>query len=1116
MSMAPATSRRALQSEIRRVARVEKRLLLVHGIASFAALVLGMILLAGLADYLLRLRDPGLRWGLTGLVLVVGGSAFRRRVWPVLRYHRSDVSTAQRIERFFPEMGDRLSNAVAFLETARPETTAGSSALRHVVVEQAWADARRLPLRTSLAPAVSRRALARLAVMVAIAVGVSLLDPATSRLAAQRLAFPWGDLPWPRRHVLEFVDPPRYLGPGQDFEATVIDRRGDPPDLVTIQLWFEGDDASQIQHRAMRFAGGRLVHRLSNVQRSFRYRAVGGDDDTMDWIELSLVEPPQLASVQVRVTPPDYLGAIPYDAVGPVTAVAGSQLAWHGRAAQPLSEIRLHVDPIDALAGEPTPPWSAELASDSETFHWPAARQPGWPLEQSGSYWFELVDIERRAFSLDPCELRMRVDQPPSIRLLPLSRDGMVTPQAELELTIVAEDDFALKSLELRISRSGGEDLVVPVWTRAEPPSGVTLMPPPPVDLQRVVHTLDLAPFGLQAGELLDVVAVGSDYLPQAGTSSEQRLRIVSREEFEQRFAQQQSELAAQILESVRLQQASKSQAESVRSELERSGQVERADLERLQSAELNQRRVPQLVSEDNRSILSRVREARQELERNRLERPDVAERLEWLEGELRKLAGEDLPAIQRDLLEAIKLAPPDLASPQPVPETQAATLRSAVERQQQTLERLESIAQQLGEWESYRRFAQEAQQLWQEQQQLREQTEALQPKTVGRELRELASAERAALKRLEQQQGDLTRRWEHLLERLGNKESALAESEPELAENLAAGAELARRRNVSGTLRDAAQRLEQNRLGQAIEEQRTAAEGLEQVSRALAGRDPPSAEDSGNRQRRQAEQRAQEELRQRLREFFSTVEALEVRQGELQAETRDTAEQVGDEATEAARSSGRQLGEQQQRLAVETEVLQPLIQHSLLFTWQLERIVSEMNGATTALDGLAWDAAGGHQESARRRLRELLQSLEPLTQRDPQEPPSTDEPPDEEEADDESGSGPRLGLEELRLLRVMQNELFQETRQLAERIARGDTDDVADLEVVRLRLASEQERLARLLIALMGGASDEHDGKDAGEPARPGSTRPAETPRGEKQRQQQLLDDLDQQLLPR
>ena len=100
-----------LQTRVQQVARRVGRLAWVYAWGRFAIAALSVIFAVCLLDYLVRAHDPGVRVIVSLAVLALLGWLFSRLV---LR-GRSDVLTpvqvAQRIERRFPQLGERLSSA---------------------------------------------------------------------------------------------------------------------------------------------------------------------------------------------------------------------------------------------------------------------------------------------------------------------------------------------------------------------------------------------------------------------------------------------------------------------------------------------------------------------------------------------------------------------------------------------------------------------------------------------------------------------------------------------------------------------------------------------------------------------------------------------------------------------------------------------------------------------------------------------------------------------------------------------------------------------------------------------------------------------------------------------
>ena len=75
----------------------------------------------------------------------------------------------------------------------------------------------------------------------------------------------------------------------------------------------------------MNRVGDVMVARRENVRESFAFRAEGGDDHTMRWLDVEVVEPPQLESLSITVHPPAYTGLPPAPAERHLEVLAGTR-----------------------------------------------------------------------------------------------------------------------------------------------------------------------------------------------------------------------------------------------------------------------------------------------------------------------------------------------------------------------------------------------------------------------------------------------------------------------------------------------------------------------------------------------------------------------------------------------------------------------------------------------------------------------------------------------------------------------------------------------------------------------------------------------------------------------
>ena len=111
----------------------------------------------GLLDFLLRLYDRGARWMLSLLALGAAGFAAWKLLGPAWRYRPALVQVAYRIERFFPQLDQRLSSALDFLSQDEADKTAGSPDLRRAVVAEAEALSENVDFRQAIDSRQPRR-----------------------------------------------------------------------------------------------------------------------------------------------------------------------------------------------------------------------------------------------------------------------------------------------------------------------------------------------------------------------------------------------------------------------------------------------------------------------------------------------------------------------------------------------------------------------------------------------------------------------------------------------------------------------------------------------------------------------------------------------------------------------------------------------------------------------------------------------------------------------------------------------------------------------------------------------------------------------------------------------
>ncbi|MHC4401321.1 MAG: DUF4175 family protein [Planctomycetota bacterium] len=1190
-----------------------RRLLVVYGVSWMVAAALAAVIALGLTDYVFRFRDRGIRLVFSLAVVGVVGWACYRYLLMGLSTWLSDVELARRLQRRFPRLSDVLASAVQFLGQSEDDPTAGSVALRRSVIAQATADAEPLDFRHVL----DRRPVVRVALassaLCMVALALVLLDPLHSRIAVARLVNPFGGEPWPQKNHLELVEAVTRVAKGQVFEIEVVDRNGVRlPEEVRVHYQFENPDGSLTEEiEPMRFVDGAIaarrtngttdprrqdgmmVARRENVSRPFSYRVDGGDDDSMPWIPVEVLEPPSLDSITVELTPPQYTGWPMEKASGHVHALVGTRAAIRGKSSKPLESAVLCFEDGQEVEARLTDS-SRELAAE-------------FTVEQSGAYWFRLTDVEGLSGGDDArWEIRAVPDAPPSVSIERPVADAFVTPQAELLVRISAKDDLAVHRVDLHFQRSDRPDESQPPLPihvgpdRVEPESvglsggaelGRKLALPP--------YQWELSKLGLEPGTVVTFHASATDYRPGTGQSQTRRLTVITHHELAQRIAARQTAVLSELERVLDLQTKIRRQVADIELRLTEVGRLDRSDLIHLRGAEFNQRHVRSTLTSPSEGVPAQIRGLLADLENNKVDSRDVRRRMNGLLDAIDALDREQLPNVQRQLTSANKAAqaglqgkPPAASPPEPSkPDPNVARpLSAAAADQDQVIAALEQMLDQLGRWDRYRRFHAKIAQLLHDQEELTGDTKKLGQRTLTKNPEDLLPQESADLKILARRQFDLAHDLEKTQQEMDRAATDLTESNPLVAETISDALHRARELGVSARMGSAGGRIRRNQMGQAIQDQQEVVRNLKEILDILANRgeheltrlikqlleaeskladlarqqeglrkqieglegQPDDAE-----RRRQLERlrRRQQELEEEARRTARRLERLLARsasektseaaremheaarrmeQGDRQGASA-RAESARDRLEEARRQVAQRRREAETELATEQmarleQMLQALRKHEdkiLAETQRLDRLAAEQGrltrAQTTTLYALARDqrslqndtdtlidkligadvfrlalshvaeqmglAAGlldrrqtgaptqQAEVAALGRLDQLLEALQP-------EKPDEDSESSGGGADGQGPSpqappgGIALTMAELKLLKLMQQDVNRQTDELETAFAAAELNDEARRRYADL--SREQGRLAELLYDLMRPKEDPEQNPDA------------------------------------
>ncbi len=210
-----------------------------------------------LVDFLLRVEDRAFRIASTIALVCALAWTIYRYLLPAFRVPLDDVRLARRVEQRYPELTDRLSSSLNFLNQSEDDPQAGSSELRRAVIAEATAEVEHLNWSAVLDRRPTMIAIGLAGLVALLAAGLVVLRPADAKVGLTRLAWPFSDVAWPRDHQLALRAPVTRVATGQDFEVEVIDLNGElPADLrMEFRYMLDGEPTSEEQERLVALRG---------------------------------------------------------------------------------------------------------------------------------------------------------------------------------------------------------------------------------------------------------------------------------------------------------------------------------------------------------------------------------------------------------------------------------------------------------------------------------------------------------------------------------------------------------------------------------------------------------------------------------------------------------------------------------------------------------------------------------------------------------------------------------------------------------------------------------------------------------------------------------------------
>ena len=248
---------------------------------------------------------------------------------------------------------------------------------------------------------------------------------------------------WPQETYLQLVgvrDGKLRIPRGSDHRQLV--QVLDSSSVKDVSVLLEMDTPTGRSNLPMKLtgnpAGTEHVLMLHNVSTGFRVRAIGGDDTT-DWVEVELVEPPAIAELVITAKPPAYTGveSQQLSGPGPFAILKNSHLDVSVVANKPVAEAFV-INGQDRIA-LPT------LADQENHF---AGRVPEEGPLLGGEYEIRLTDAEGVKNSRrSKFKIAITTDKPPVVRASLLGISGLVVSRATVPISFQADDEYGFAEL---------------------------------------------------------------------------------------------------------------------------------------------------------------------------------------------------------------------------------------------------------------------------------------------------------------------------------------------------------------------------------------------------------------------------------------------------------------------------------------------------------------------------------------------------------------------------------------------------------------------------------------------------------------------------------------------
>ncbi|MFM9118126.1 MAG: hypothetical protein ACKOU6_18410 [Planctomycetota bacterium] len=1038
----------------------------VRGLGLFVTLIITVVLVAAVFDYTFRLQEVGARILLTSVVLVLISLGFRRLGRYMRRWKTGLLPLAHKLEQHYPVLSQQLASAVEFLRVREKDEFAGSVQLRHRMIDRTAALAMPLDFTSIIDvwPAVQAATTASLCLLLTLWVGWS--NPSLTGLSVSRLAMPWSDLPWPRRHELEIETAKTRVPRGASYEIVARDRSRFPLEVVQVQIREDATVERRVETAEMTARDDRWIYRRERVLGDFSYRVTGGDDTHDSWHAVEVVDPPRIERLELRTAPPPYTQWPSTIATPPLRVLQGTVLELKAWLSSPVQAAWIRALNVSGSEGNGVAvlPWEVNVLDAGQELALTTSSARPWKPEVSGIYVLEVRDAWGLEAELSRWSLQVVPDAPPVITWTEPRAESRLRLSGAVTTKGVIQDDVRVARAEFQMRELGEESgswISIPLRLSGAEASKTASSTAIPLNAEVVEWQESWKPTmmpQLTSGMKVEIRVAAMDDAGLTGYSEARTVVIVTDEELREHWQHQVEAILELLREALQVQQLAHQQTLdqiSVRRLADKPANVEALKLVLLQ-----QQRVVQVLSEEAGGVPLLIRAIRHEMNSNLWQDNRQIESLDAILAICQQLNAGPVMALSSLLPRAVKESPADSVM----------TLMEASVCQQEIVTALEQLLDQQASSGDVQRWQSEVTQLRAQQSELLDRTT-----TQLVELESMANTmtaeQRAAVRRLGEEQAELARRFQRLQQQAAklvepaNEEPDDGAQRPgqrrgDQASDIERLTEKLQESTAGGLIADASRSLQRNRLGEATEQQQQAVHSLDELIDQLARRPASdrqitSPEEAAARVAHEAWLLAVDRLLERQTPVLERLRSRVADQSVTEGNAGEAAHELASDEQELPKLE-RDIANLAQQYLVELPPLRT-------FQFVLRLAVSDLRAASKLLSQKNWPQALGAADLATQRLQQLRAALAKPAAAEQTAGKDESQAPAAQPKKNLSKATLKQSRAELVLVRDFQTDLRERTAVAEEsRSADGQLspEQRRDLE----RVAREQSQLAELL----------------------------------------------------